>query len=122
MAGKWQIARRPKATHTVQTCAERWVIEEVTRARRDPDSIGDLWPARGVPDLNAAVSSTLHRLTADNCRSKREGFAGRDNLGAIKSLPRTANPNREKSGPRLGFLGSGRNLKSLPFGLRNYRL
>ena len=63
-----------------------------------------------------------HKLTADNCRSKREGFAGRDNLGAIKSLPRTANPNREKSGPRLGFLGSGRNLKSLPFGLRNYRL
>ena len=65
---------------------------------------------------------STYAYTADNCGSKREGFAGRDYLGAIKSLPRTANPNREKSGPRLGFLGSGRNLKSLPFGLRNYRL
>ena len=54
--------------------------------------------------------------------TKREGFAGRDIWVPSKSLPRTANLSREKSGPSERFLGSGRNLKSLPFGLRNYRL
>mmetsp|Transcript_17352 Transcript_17352/g.36250 ORF Transcript_17352/g.36250 Transcript_17352/m.36250 type:complete len:208 (-) Transcript_17352:564-1187(-) len=66
------------------------------------------------------VRSANMPFTADNCGSKREGFAGRDNLGTIKSVPRTANPSREKSGPSEGFIGSGR--RFLPVWSRNYRL
>ena len=56
----------------------------------------------------------LHSLQPIIAETKREEFAGRDMWVPSKSLPRTANLSREKSGPSERFLGSGRNLKSLP--------
>jgi len=131
------IPARPATTqHTCSRCPHGPPppLDEAPPARRcaplwrshTPLACGKSYPAPALPPAKTAKTAKecsqgalLQPIIAE---TKREGFAGRDIRVPSKSLPRTANLSREKSGPSERFLGSGRNLKPLPFGLRNYRL